>query len=85
MELPADSLSIGRGSVYIFINILTNCNTETSFPLSNMSSTYNIRNTTTLLISFLYRKGSSIFCEKSNSLIVSLNRILQFLDACFNP
>ena len=57
---------------FLDIQILIDCKTETSFPIRSMSSTYNTRNTTTLLF-FLYIQGSSRFCEKPNSLIVSSN------------
>ena len=60
-------------------------NVETSFQISNMSSTYNTENMTALPLTFLYTQGSYEFWEKPNSLIVSSNQIFQLLNACFNP
>ena len=64
---------------------LTFNNVGMSFPISRMSSTYNIRNTTMLPLVFLYTQGSSSFLRKPNSLTVSSKRRFQLRDACFNP
>ncbi|KAK9092606.1 hypothetical protein Syun_027517 [Stephania yunnanensis] len=64
---------------------LTLCKIGMSFLMSNISSTYSTRKTTTLPLTFLYTQGSSSFFMKSNSLIASTKRIFQLREACFNP
>src|ERR1043165_7314757 len=55
-----------------------------SFPISNMSSTYKIRNTIELPLNFLNTQGSFSFSMKPNDLTTSLKRMFQLRDVCFN-
>src|ERR1041384_3233213 len=48
-----------------------------SFPISNMSSTYKIRNTIELPLNFLNTQGSFSFSMNPNHLATSLKRMFQ--------
>ncbi|VFQ71480.1 unnamed protein product [Cuscuta campestris] len=66
-------------------HVFTEVRAGISLPINNMSSTYKIRNTITLPLTFLYTQDSSEFFLKPKLEMVSSKRMYQLRDACFNP
>ena len=54
------------------------------FPINNMSSTYNIKKTTLLLLKFFINTRFIHIFYESNCLIISSKQIFQLLEACLS-